>query len=99
MVAGREDLGRVNLIFRDDDRELCLLVELKLGSAYGDRQLERYLDALDALPARRKALIAVTATSPLAGEDEVASDDHWLGSLRFGPPFTTSFMRCHIPTR
>jgi hypothetical protein len=73
--------GRVDLIFTGHD--FALICELKLHSGYGDRQLERYLTALDALPERRKALIAATTLHPQHGEEAVAGRPEWLGSIRW----------------
>jgi hypothetical protein len=81
-VDGR-DLGRVDLVFRDADGQFCLFVEQKLHSSYGIDQLPRYVAALEAEPAERKALVAVTTTRPLAGEDAVGGVPGWLGSLRW----------------
>jgi hypothetical protein len=73
--------GRVDLVFTGDD--IALLCELKLHSGYGHRQLERYLTALEALPERRKALIAATTLQPQHGEEVVAGRPEWLGSIRW----------------
>ncbi len=78
-----ESLGRVDLVFDDGSNGFLLLVELKLGSQYGDDQLERYLKALEALPGRQKGLTAITATAPLYGEVAVSEDPRWLGSRRW----------------
>lgn len=78
-----EGLGRVDLVFETPDRDWLLLVENKLGSDYGDRQLERYLEALHASPAERKGLIAITTSTPILGEDQAEGNPHWLGSLRW----------------
>ena len=42
--------GRVHLVFTDADGPFTLLVELKLHSGYGHRQLERYLSSLSRGP-------------------------------------------------
>lgn len=75
------DQGRVDLLFTDED--FALLCELKLHSGYGYRQLERYMTALEALPQRRKGLIAVTTLQPQHGEETVAGRPLWLGSVRW----------------
>lgn len=84
---GGQDLGRVDLSFKDPGWSFRLLVELKLFSAYGDEQLDRYLEALDALPAPNARLLAVTTHPPLSGEAAVASDPRWLGSVRWAQVF------------
>lgn len=81
--AQGDGLGRVDLVFEDQAGTYYLLVEHKLGSEYGPRQLERYAEAVDAQGASRKGLVAITAATPLKGEDAVAEDPHWLGSLRW----------------
>lgn len=78
-----EGLGRVDLVFEDPDETYYLLVEHKLGSEYGNRQLERYAEALQNKAAPRKGLIAITAATPLKGEEVVANHPFWLGSLRW----------------
>jgi hypothetical protein len=77
------DLGRVDLVFRDPDADFLLLVELKLHSAYGNEQLERYQQALESFPGDRRYLVAVTVASPFVGEATVSTDPRWLGSLRW----------------
>ena len=79
--TGRE-LGRVDLLFTDVERTFTVLAELKLHSAYRLDQLPDYLEALDALPGARKALLAVTKVDPLTGEELVRGDPRWLGSVR-----------------
>lgn len=54
-----------------------------MGSGYGVDQLERYRRALDASPAECTALLAVTTRSPQMGEEAVAGDPRWLGSVRW----------------
>jgi hypothetical protein len=81
--SSARSLGRVDLVFDDYEDDFVLLVELKLGSQYGDRQLERYAKALDGIRGRRKALLAITATTPLYGETTIGNDHRWLGSLRW----------------
>lgn len=81
------DLGRVDLLFEDPDRTFCLLAELKLHSEYGLDQLPRYLRALDAIPAQRKALLAVTKVTPQVGEEQVTADPRWMGSVRWSAAF------------
>jgi hypothetical protein len=79
--------GRVDLRFDDEAREFTLLAELKLHSGYGDRQVERYQDALADLPTgRRAALIAVTRNVPGAGEPPPGTPQ-WLGSVRWTDVF------------
>lgn len=86
-VALGKELGRVDVRFEDESGDFVLYVEHKLASAYGFEQLRRYLTALDRLGAARSALIAVTATTPLTGEAEVAEDPRWLGSVRWSDVF------------
>ena len=81
-ARGRE-VGQVDLVFDDEDGEVCLLVELKLHSAYGIAQLPRYLSGLATIEASRKGLLAVTKNTPLTGESEAAGDELWLGSVRW----------------
>ena len=81
--AAATDLGYVDLRFEDEAAEFTLLVELKLNSGYGWRQLERYRVALQDLPEGRSALLAVTSHFPRYGEDEVLNDPRWLGSVRW----------------
>jgi hypothetical protein len=81
------DLGRVDLVFRDKEG-FTLLVELKLHSAYGHDQLDRYRRALDAVPGSTRFLVAVTVNSPFSGEDSVSGDPRWLGSVRWSQIFT-----------
>ena len=81
--AADAELGYVDLRFEDQANEFTLLVELKLHSGYGFRQLERYRDALQDLPEGRAALLAVTSDFPRYGEDEVLNDPRWLGSFRW----------------
>jgi hypothetical protein len=81
--ADGTDLGYVDLRFEDEAAEFSLLVELKLHSGYGWRQLERYRDALQDLPEGRSALLAVTSHFPRYGEDEILNDPRWLGSVRW----------------
>jgi hypothetical protein len=83
--AGK-DLGFVDLSFTNAAEGFTLLVELKLHSGYGYRQLERYRDSLDTL-GERSALIAATTWLPAYGEDEVSSDRRWLGSVRWAEVF------------
>lgn len=81
--ATGDGLGRVDLRFDDDVGEFTLLVELKLHSAYGTDQVERYREALRGLPRdRRAALLSVTRNIPGVGEPP-ADTEKWLGSLRW----------------
>jgi hypothetical protein len=75
-------VGRVDLRF--DGADFALFVEHKLHSGYGERQVERYLDALGALPPERAraGLIAVTRDIPGYGEPP-ATTPGWLGSVRW----------------
>lgn len=82
-----KDKGYIDLKFDDRSSEFTLLVELKLGSEYGVEQLERYADAIEALPAGRSALIAVTRTMPQIGEEVVETNIAWLGSVRWSAVF------------
>jgi len=82
-----DGLGRVDLVFEDPGQNWLLLVENKLGSDYGDRQLERYLEALDSSAASQKGLVAVTTSTPILGEEQAGSDPRWLGSLRWSTLF------------
>lgn len=77
------DVGRIDLLFEDAARSFCLLVELKLASEYHHGQLPNYMDALDALPATEKGLVAVTPATPHTGEEGLAGRTGWLGSLRW----------------
>lgn len=82
--AGGQDLGRADLVFEDlEQRDFILIVELKLDASYGVGQLDRYRQALDAMPHRSKYLAAITKTQPLSGENVVADSPSWLGSLRW----------------
>jgi hypothetical protein len=83
-----KDKGYIDLRFDDRSSGFTLLVELKLGSEYGADQLERYADALDALPPGRTALLAVTRTMPQVGEEAVEANPAWLGSVRWSHVFT-----------
>ena len=76
-------LGRVDLVFKNAAKSFYLLVENKLASGYGDRQLERYRDAVEANAAAHKGLVAITTATPLKGEEIVYGDPVWLGSLRW----------------
>ena len=78
-----ERLGRPDLRF-DDSSGFTLFVENKLYSGYGERQVERYLRALSALPPDRErtGLIAVTRDIPGYGEPP-ADTPGWLGSVRW----------------
>ncbi len=80
------DLGRVDLVFRCGI-DFVALVELKLHSAYGHEQLDRYREALEALPGDARYLIAVTVTAPFSGEESVREDPRWLGSVRWSRVF------------
>lgn len=62
-------------------------MEIKLGSGYGVDQLERYRRALDASPAACTALLAVTTRSAQMGEEALAGDPRWLGSVRWADVF------------
>lgn len=75
--------GRGDLLFEDEDGSFSLLVELKLRSGYGVRQLERYLRSLDALAGETAWLIAVTTHLPHHGERAAAGNPQWLGSVRW----------------
>lgn len=75
--------GIVDLVFSDPLGQWVLLAELKLHSGYGDRQISRYLAALDTIPAPAKALVAVTKFHPVTGEEEAEGDPRWLGSVRW----------------
>ena len=81
--AKYQDLGYVDLRFESPDADFTLFVELKLHAGYGDRQLERYIDALEALPSGNSGLLAVTSHLPRYGEDEVIDNPKWLGSVRW----------------
>ena len=76
-------LGRVDLRF-DGGTDFTLLVENKLHSGFGKQQLQRYRDALAALPEDRKrsGLIAITRDVPSYGELD-AGEPGWLGSIRW----------------
>lgn len=81
LAGGRH--GRVDLRFDDDAGDFTLLAELKLHSAYGSDQVERYRRALRELPAdRTAALIAVTRNVSGIGEPGPATEQ-WLGSVRW----------------
>jgi len=76
--------GRVDLRFDGDDG-FTLLVENKLHSGYGDRQLQRYLDGLAMLEDDgrvRSGLVAVTRDVPGYGEPQ-GDKPGWLGSVRW----------------
>jgi hypothetical protein len=77
------DQGFVDLRFSDTAGGFTLLVELKIHAAYGYRQLDRYMIGLDALPSAHAGLLAITRDLPTGGEDQVARDPRWLGSLRW----------------
>ena len=83
MSIGNKDLGYVDLRFESPADEFTLFAELKLHSGYGDRQLERYLDALDELPEGNSGLVAVTSHYPRYGEEAVGDNPKWLGSIRW----------------
>lgn len=75
--------GRVDLRFDNEAHGFTLFAELKLHSAYGPDQVQRYSNALADLPAdRRSALVAVTRNVPGVGEPTV-DQPQWLGSLRW----------------
>ena len=78
-----ENLGRLDLRF-DDVADFTLFVENKLYSGYGQDQVDRYLAALELLPAgrQRTALVAVTRDIPGYGEPP-AEREGWLGSIRW----------------
>jgi|AntDryMetagUQ889_1029465.scaffolds.fasta_scaffold09076_2 hypothetical protein len=80
-TAAGQDRGRIDLLFHTLTFDFRLLVELKLGSGYGEDQIQRYLEALDDMNGRR-GLVAVTTNVPGVGEPE---DDRpfWLGSIRW----------------
>jgi len=73
--------NRPDLIFENAREGFYLLVELKLHSGYGERQLERYVEALEGRP--HGAVLAVTTTPPRYGELGVHEDPRWLGSVRW----------------
>lgn len=82
-VYDRDDwtLGRVDLRF--DGEDFTLLIENKLHSGFGPEQLERYREALQLLPAdRRAALVAVTRDVPSIGE-LTPGTQNWLGAVRW----------------
>lgn len=79
--------GFVDLRFDDAAGEFSVLVELKLYSGYGHDQLQRYLDGLAVLHAKRAALVAVTRDAPRHGEDVVRDDSRWCGSVRWARLF------------
>jgi hypothetical protein len=74
--------GGGDLLFEDADGAFSLLVELKLQSGYGIRQLERYLSSLQTLAGDSSWLIAVTTHMPHYGERQPAGTGNGLG--RFG---------------
>lgn len=78
-----EDLGRVDLLFADAAGTFTLLAELKLHSGYGHRQLDRYAASLSGLTPGARWLVAITKIAPHSGEDSVAADPRWLGSIRW----------------
>jgi hypothetical protein len=80
-------VGRVDLVFTDPHGPFTLLAELKLHSGYGRRQLERYLSSLTTVPGDQQWLVAVTKSTPHVGEDSVAMDPRWLGSVRWDTIF------------
>jgi hypothetical protein len=82
-----DGLGRVDLVIDDEAGSYYFLIENKLGSDYGHLQLERYAAAVEASGASRTGLIAITATTPLKGEEAVEQDPHWLGSIRWSGIF------------
>jgi hypothetical protein len=73
-------LGRVDLRF--DGEGFVLLVENKLHSEFGDRQLLRYQEALELLPAGRSGLLAITRNVPSYAELAVRGRG-WLGAVRW----------------
>lgn len=75
--------GIVDLVFSDPLEQWVLLAELKLHSGYGDRQIDRYLAALDTVAAPAKALLAITKFLPVAGEAQADGNPRWLGSVRW----------------
>jgi len=75
--------GIVDLVFSDPLEQWMLLAELKLHSGYGDRQIDRYLAALDTVAAPAKALLAITKFLPVAGEEQADGNPRWLGSVRW----------------
>jgi hypothetical protein len=75
--------GRVDLRFSDDAQELTVLMELKVDAVFGREQLSRYLGALPA-DSDRGALVAITKTTPLTGEQKADMDKRWVGSVRWG---------------
>ena len=74
-------LGRVDLRF--DAADFTLLVENKLHSGYGTAQLRRYSTAARSLSATRTGLMAVTRNVPTYGEEALADEPAWLGSVRW----------------
>ena len=81
--AAGSDRGRADLIFDDEGGSFSLLAELKLASDYGETQLGRYSDAVDAFSQPRRGLIAATTLTPQTGEEAVAGHPRWLGSIRW----------------
>jgi len=86
-TAAGQDKGRIDLLFHTLTFDFRLLVELKLGSGYGEDQIQRYLETLDDTKGRR-GLVAVTTNVPGVGEPE---DDRpfWLGSIRWRKVLST----------
>ena len=74
--------GRVDLSFTDEAGNWHLLVEVKLHSGYGPRQLERYLEALRS-EACHRVLLAVTRSVPRRGEFAAGANPNWGGSIRW----------------
>jgi len=60
-----------------------LLVEHKLHSDFGFRQLERYRRAVDRLPPGRHALVAVTRNAPTPTALGLSDSPRWLGIVRW----------------
>jgi hypothetical protein len=73
-------LGRVDLRF--DGEDFTLLIENKLHSRFGERQLARYQQALELLPAGRAGLVAITRDVPSHAELSVRGRG-WLGAVRW----------------
>ena len=77
---GRDE-GRVDL--RLHAPGFTLLVEHKLHSDFGPRQLERYRRAVDRLPPGRHGLIAVTRNAPTPTALGLSDSPRWLGIVRW----------------
>ena len=73
--------GRVDL--RLHAPGFTLLVEHKLHSDFGYRQLDRYRAAIDRLPRGSHALVAVTRNVPTPSALELTDSSRWLGVVRW----------------